>query len=243
MPDIYEMFLDRYKSYTEIQKVAIPIVSQKSNCLIVAPTGSGKTEAAVLSLLDAMAQNPGKDGIQVLYITPLRALNRDMLSRLESLCAAMRVSVAVRHGDTAQSERARQARKAPMLLITTPETLQSILPTKSMNGALHNIKAVVVDEMHELMYSKRGAQLSLALERLEEIAKGYQRIGISATIGDTDICDAVPVRRARVQASRCRCTKGHRSQGRDAAERAAGNSRTSLRDSGLTGQRSQGLRR
>jgi ATP-dependent Lhr-like helicase len=133
-----------------------------------------------------MTRNSSKEGVQVLYITPLRALNRDMLGRLEGLCAALHISVAVRHGDTAPSERARQARKAPMLLITTPETLQSILPTKSMGGALRNIKAVVVDELHELMYSKRGAQLSLALERLEELAPGYQRVGISATIGDTD---------------------------------------------------------
>ncbi len=186
MPGIYEAFLSKYKSYTEIQKVAIPIVSQRHNCLIVAPTGSGKTEAAVLPLLDLMMQNGSKEGIQALYITPLRALNRDMLGRLESICAALQVSVAVRHGDTAPSERARQARKAPMLLITTPETLQSILPTKSMGDALHNIKAVVVDELHELIYSKRGTQLSLALERLEELAPGYQRVGISATVGDTN---------------------------------------------------------
>ncbi len=183
MPDIYEKFLSRYKEYTEIQKVAIPIVSRRSNCLIVAPTGSGKTEAAVLPLLNAIAQN-NKEGVQILYITPLRALNRDMLSRLESLCSTMNVSVAIRHGDTSQSERAKQARKAPMFLITTPETLQSMLPTKSMGTALRNIKAVVVDELHELIYSKRGTQLSLALERLEELSPGYQRVGLSATIGD-----------------------------------------------------------
>jgi ATP-dependent Lhr-like helicase len=184
--DIYEAFLSRYKSYTGIQKAAIPVVSQGSNCLIVAPTGSGKTEAAVLPLLDKMSRSASEEGIWTLYITPLRALNRDMLGRLESLCAALRISVAVRHGDTAPSERARQVRKAPMLLITTPETLQSMLPTKGMGMALRNVKAVVVDEIHELVYSKRGAQLSLALERLEEIAPGYQRIGISATIGDTE---------------------------------------------------------
>ena len=187
MPGIYDAFLSRYKSYTEIQKVAIPIVSRGSNCLIVAPTGSGKTESAVLPLLDSMMQRSGKEGVQVLYITPLRALNRDMLGRLESICAALQISVAVRHGDTTPSERARQARKAPMFLITTPETLQSMLPTKRMGGALRNIKAVVVDELHELVYSKRGTQLSLALERLEEIAPGYQRVGISATIGDTNL--------------------------------------------------------
>ena len=187
MQDIYDAFLSRYKRYTGIQKVAIPKVAQKSNCVIVAPTGSGKTEAAVLPLLDAMSRNPDKEGIQTLYITPLRALNRDMLGRLESMCASLQISVAVRHGDTSPSERARQVRKAPMMLITTPETLQSMLPTKGMGSALRNIKAVVVDELHELVYSKRGVQLSLALERLEELSPGYQRIGISATVGDTDL--------------------------------------------------------
>ncbi len=186
MRSIYEMFLERYGAYTAIQKEAIPIVARRESCLIVAPTGSGKTEAAVLPLLDAMAGTEGaREGIFVLYITPLRALNRDLLDRMESLCAAIGVSVAVRHGDTSPSERARQVRKAPLLLITTPETLQSMLPTKGMGRALRNISAVIVDELHELLYSKRGAQLSLALERLEEVAPGYQRIGISATVGDT----------------------------------------------------------
>jgi len=101
------------------------------------------------------------------YITPLRALNRDMIKRLEELCTVADMTVAVRHGDTTQSERGKQARRAPMVLITTPETLQSILPTKTFGIALRNVKAVVVDEIHELYYTKRGAQLSLALERLE----------------------------------------------------------------------------
>ena len=121
-----------------------------------------------------------------MYITPLRALNRDMIKRLEELCTVAGITIAVRHGDTTQSERGKQARKAPMVLITTPETLQSILPTKTLGVALRNVKAVVVDEIHELYYTKRGAQLSLALERLEEKAPGFQRIGISATIGHAE---------------------------------------------------------
>jgi ATP-dependent helicase Lhr and Lhr-like helicase len=125
--------------------------------------------------------------ISILYITPLRALNRDMLRRLEELCNKAKITIGVRHGDTTQKERNRQAKSAPAILITTPETLQSILPTKHIGSYLKNIKAVVVDELHELYYNKRGAQLSIALERLEELAPGFQRIGLSATIGDPQV--------------------------------------------------------
>ena len=185
MKSIYDIFLERYKSFTDIQKQSIPIIESGSNCLIVAPTGAGKTEAAILPLLDMIS---GKDisPISILYITPLRALNRDMLRRLEDLCKGANVTIGVRHGDTSQKERNKQAKIAPVLLITTPETLQSILPTKSIGPYLRNLKAVVVDELHELYYNKRGAQLSVALERLEELAPGFQRIGISATVGDTE---------------------------------------------------------
>lgn len=96
----------------------------------------------------------------------------------------MGVSIAVRHGDTLQSERALQARNPPQMLITTPETLQAILPAKIIGAALKNVKAVIVDEVHELCDDKRGIQLSLGLERLAEKAGEFQRIGISATVAD-----------------------------------------------------------
>ncbi len=181
-----------FKSYTPVQEVAMPIVASGSNCLITAPTGSGKTEAAVIPLLNGISniETDKRQGILLLYITPLRALNRDLISRLEKICTAHGISISVRHGDTTQSERARQARKAPMVLITTPETMQSILPTKYLGKALGNVKSVIIDEIHELYQSKRGAQLSLALERLERVAPGFQRIGISATISDIGaVCD------------------------------------------------------
>ncbi len=181
--DVYSLFLGKNKSYTEIQKIAIPIIKDGKNCLVVAPTGYGKTEAAMLPLID-MAAGGEAAGIKVLYITPLRALNRDTIKRLTSLCAAAGVTIGVRHGDTPQGERKRQMLNAPMIMITTPETLQSMLINKSLREALKNLKAVVVDEIHELHHSKRGAQLSVALERLVEVAGEYQRVGISATVGD-----------------------------------------------------------
>ena len=185
MESALDLFLKEYGRLTEIQELAMPEIRRRSNCLIIAPTGSGKTEAAVLPLLDRVASE-GIQGIAVLYITPLRALNRDMFKRLEALCRGMGLTVGVRHGDTKQSERVRQSKRAPQVLITTPETLQSILPTKSFEGALRNVSAVVVDEINELYSSKRGAQLSVALERLERSSSGFQRIGISATIGDPE---------------------------------------------------------
>ncbi|MFI5412690.1 MAG: DEAD/DEAH box helicase, partial [Candidatus Micrarchaeales archaeon] len=185
--NVYEVFLKKYKSYTEIQKKAMQTIANNENCIIIAPTGAGKTEAAVIPVLDRLLKDSDKSGIKLLYITPLRALNRDMIKRLEEFCRNIDVTISVRHGDTSQSERGKQARRAPMIMITTPETLQSILPTKSMNNALKNIKAVIVDEIHELYYNKRGAQLSIALERLEELAPNYQRIGISATVGNPEL--------------------------------------------------------
>ncbi len=179
--------MKRYGSYTGIQQKAMGAIAAGDNCVIIAPTGSGKTEAAVVPVLDRLLKESGSPGIMLLYITPLRALNRDMIKRLEGMCAELGLSIAVRHGDTQQSERSRQARKAPIVMITTPETLQSILPTRSIGVALKNVKAVIIDEIHELYYNKRGAQLSLALERLEELAPGFQRIGISATVGDPEL--------------------------------------------------------
>jgi ATP-dependent Lhr-like helicase len=203
MAGTYEFFLKRYKSFTDIQKLAMPIIEKGENCLIVAPTGSGKTEAAVLPLIDSIS-GMEKSPIRILYITPLRALNRDMLLRLEELCTNAGIKIGVRHGDTTQSERGKQARSAPDLLITTPETLQSILPTKLIGPHLKNLKAVIIDEVHEFYYNKRGAQLSIALERLEELAPGFQRIGISATIGDVEtvrkfICNKRECRVAKVE--------------------------------------------
>ncbi len=198
--------MDRYKGYTEIQKVAIPIIKRGDNCIVIAATGAGKTEAAVLPLIEKVLDTD-KVGIKILYITPLRALNRDMVKRLEGLCNQIGITIAVRHGDTKASERSKQARHAPIFLITTPETLQSILPTKTIGAALRNVKAVVVDEIHELYYNKRGAQLSLALERLEELAPNFQRIGISATVGDSQLvknflCDERECKIAKVDTNK-----------------------------------------
>ncbi|MDE1874137.1 MAG: DEAD/DEAH box helicase [Candidatus Micrarchaeota archaeon] len=184
--DPYQIFLRRFGSFTDIQNAAFKRIENGENCVITAPTGSGKTEAAALPLFGRVGKEENKAGIQLIYITPLRALNRDMMKRLNVLAEEMGISISVRHGDTPTKERQLQAAKPPQILITTPETLQNLFLSNRLRNALANVKAVVVDELHELYSNKRGAQLAVALERLEELAHGYQRIGISATLGNSE---------------------------------------------------------
>ena len=170
---------------TEPQEKAIPLILEGKNVLLISPTATGKTEAAFLPVLSMLVQEPrDKPGIRVLYITPLRALNRDMLERLEWWCNSLDIKLAVRHGDTDVKERMRQSRSPPAILITTPETLQAILSGWQLRQHLQTLRWVIIDEVHELADSKRGSQLALALERVRYITgRDFQVIGLSATIG------------------------------------------------------------
>jgi ATP-dependent Lhr-like helicase len=171
------------------QVMAFPTLLAGKNVLLIAPTGSGKTEAVLLPVFSKLIQQKKKThrGIAVVYITPLRALNRDMVKRLTFWSERLGVSVEVRHGDTETKIRRRQARSPPQLLVTTPETLQAILPGSQMQKHLSHVEHVIVDEVHELAGSKRGVQLALALERLFEFTQQeFQRIGLSATVGNLE---------------------------------------------------------
>jgi ATP-dependent Lhr-like helicase len=169
--------------FTEVQKRAIPEILSGKDVLVIAPSGLGKTEAAMVPILHRILEEKPKP-ISCVYITPLRALNRDMLKRMKVLGDKLDLNVAVRHGDTPASERARHLKHPPDILITTPETLQILLIAKKMKEHLRNARYVVVDEIHELANNERGEQLSVGLERLSELCgKRFQRIGLSATVG------------------------------------------------------------
>ena len=168
---------------TEPQQKAFPLVLQGENLLLIAPTGSGKTEAVLLPTFSRLLSESEKQGISVLYITPLRALNRDMIKRISSMASKLNLKVEVRHGDTEAKIRRKQAIHPPNLLVTTPETLQAILPGSRMREHLRHVRCVIIDEIHELVTEKRGTQLSVALERLLELTGNeFQRICLSATV-------------------------------------------------------------
>lgn len=179
------MKLKGIEALTPLQREALEPIYSGRSALIIAPTGSGKTEAALIPLFlrhfRERAYSPRK-GFSILYIAPLRALNRDLLRRVEGWCGKMGITVSVRHSDTTQSERSSQSRNPPEVLITTPETLQILFSGRRLREHLKGVKSVVVDEIHELYGEDRGAQLAVALERLEELSGPVQRVGLSATV-------------------------------------------------------------
>ncbi len=188
-----DWFASRYAAPTNVQDIAWRRTLRGDNTLILAPTGSGKTLAAFFSVLARLGAEAGRGALPnatvAVYVTPLRALGRDIQRNLEEPLAALneglppkqRVRMEVRTGDTAMKDRSRMARQRPHLLLTTPESLSSLLSQKSwVDGFVPQV--VIVDEIHAFAENKRGALLALTLERLATRGHGaLQRIGLSAT--------------------------------------------------------------
>ncbi|WP_293893931.1 ligase-associated DNA damage response DEXH box helicase [Flavobacterium sp.] len=172
---------------------------QGKNGLLNAPTGSGKTYALWFPIiLNYIKKNPDyqtkpKPGLKAIWITPLRALSVEIKQAAERVTAdlAPNLTTAIRSGDTSQTERAKQKTKMPDLLITTPESLQLLLATKDYEKTFKDCDAIVIDEWHELLGTKRGVQMELALSRLKTIAPKLRIWGISATIGNLDLAQEV----------------------------------------------------
>ncbi len=184
-PELQKLVAKRFAEPTLPQRIAIPAVLSRKNVLILAQTGTGKTEAAILPIFNFLMTekfNP----ISALYVTPLKSLNRDLLERLIWWCNQTGLEIAVRHGDTSQYERKLQLEFPPHLMVTTLETLQPILTAKRFREHLRNVKWVILDEVHETVNSKRGVQLSIALERLRELCGDFQLIMLSATVGEPE---------------------------------------------------------
>ncbi|NJE31454.1 DEAD/DEAH box helicase [Thermococcus sp. 18S1] len=183
-PLLRKAIKERFGRLNEVQMGAFREVSSGKSVLIIAPTGSGKTEAAVLPVFNEILEERLKP-ISALYIAPLKALNRDLLERLEWWGQKLGITVEVRHGDTSAYRKAKQTKNPPQMLIITPETLGVILTVKSLRKHLENVRFVIVDEIAELVDNKRGAQLLLGLERLAEIVD-FRRIGMTATVGNEE---------------------------------------------------------
>jgi len=191
-------FARAFKTPTPVQAQAWPAIQQGRDVLIAAPTGSGKTFAAFLAVIDRLVREGLASGLtdttRVVYVSPLKALSNDiqrnLAAPLEGIRAeleglglpALEVRTLVRTGDTPQHERASMRRKPPHIVVTTPESLYILLGSESGRRMLATTETVIVDEIHAVAGGKRGAHLALSLERLQGLAGGrLTRVGLSAT--------------------------------------------------------------
>jgi ATP-dependent helicase Lhr and Lhr-like helicase len=181
-PATRRWFERAFDAPTPAQELAWPAIAAGGHVLVQAPTGSGKTLAAFLLGIDRLNETPG-DGLRLLYVSPLKALNYDIERNLRGPLAGLgsSLSVGVRTGDTPQRDREGMLRRPPDILITTPESLFLLLTSRGRE-LLKTVATVILDEVHAVAGTKRGAHLSLSLERLERVvAQPFQRIGLSAT--------------------------------------------------------------
>src|SRR5690242_8706762 len=194
-PLVARWFTETLGTPTRAQHQAWAAIRDGRHTLVAAPTGSGKTLAAFLTALDELFQEglrtqaPLPDEVRVIYVSPLKALSADIHKNLaeprreiHALSPQVKITAAVRSGDTPQPERAAMLRTPPHILVTTPESLYLLLTAERSRQMLKTARVVIVDEIHAVLQSRRGAHLALSLERLDHVVgKPLQRIGLSAT--------------------------------------------------------------
>ena len=194
-PLVASWFAESIGLPTDLQMAAWPQISAGEHVLITAPTGSGKTMAAFLWAINELIAGKWPLGrISVLYVSPLKALNNDIRKNLMRPLSELRavfsgsgehfppLGIAIRSGDTPQSERRRMLREPPEILITTPESLNLLLSSHGGRSMLTNIRTVILDEIHAVMDSKRGVHLITGVDRLVPLSGEFQRIALSATV-------------------------------------------------------------
>ena len=198
-PLVSKWFKERFTSLTEPQSMAIPVIHERKNVLISSPTGSGKTLTAFTSILNQLIKYSNEDTLEekiyCVYISPLKALANDVKRNLSDPLEQMRelaaregmkvpdIRVAVRSGDTPQNERQKMVRHPPHILITTPESMALILASPKFKEKLMGVEWLILDEIHDICDSKRGAFLSLTIEMLRNYCEhDFTRIGLSATV-------------------------------------------------------------
>ena len=180
--DTRAWFEQAFAEPTPAQRLGWPAIASGEHTLIQAPTGSGKTLAAFLYGIDRLNREPG-GGLRLVYVSPLKALNYDIERNLRGPLAGLQseLRVGVRTGDTPQKERAAMLREPPDILITTPESLFLLLTSRAREN-LRGVRTLILDEVHAVAGTKRGAHLALSVERLERLVEEpFQRIGLSAT--------------------------------------------------------------
>src|SRR5688572_10413676 len=197
-PIIDQWFRAELGEPTAVQQRAWASIKAGQHTLVAAPTGSGKTLAAFLSAIDDLFRDgleaPLPDEVRVVYVSPLKALSADIHKNLaqprrgiQTLAEVAglrtpRITAAVRTGDTPQGERAAMLRTPPHILVTTPESLYLLLTSDRSRDMLRTVRTVIVDEIHAVIGTRRGAHLALSLERLQAIAShSIVRVGLSAT--------------------------------------------------------------